>query len=102
MNAGVVITGRAEAGLMVCKPPPGMANVIDSGSGMLSPVRYTFASRSVWAIACRSEPGPLSLVFVTTGLVMAAAWENSDVSVGVPPGAVRRVAVAVMNRPGKV
>ena len=55
MTTGSVIVGRAEAGLIVCTPAPEMSNVIVSRPGLALALR----------IACRSEPGPLSLVFVT-------------------------------------
>ncbi len=53
---------------MTCGPVPGMAKVIVSRPGC------AFA----FVIACRSEPAPLSFVFVTTRLgappLSATAW----------------------------
>src|SRR5437016_2320455 len=54
MITDCVMIGRAESGLMVCTPEPGILNAI-------VPPPMLLASR----IACRSEPVPLSLVFVT-------------------------------------
>src|SRR4051794_22862135 len=56
---------------------------------------WALASR----IACRSEPGPLSLVFWTVkGLATQTSAANSDVSVGFDV-ASSRVAVALTNWP---
>src|SRR5581483_4288848 len=63
-----VIVGSAEAGAITCGEGPGMLNVIRSTSG---PV---LASR----IACRSEPGPLSLVLVTTNVVNNTLGSSSS------------------------
>src|SRR5262245_32704814 len=56
MVTGSVRGGSPPAGLMVCTPAPGMLKVMVSASPL------ALASR----IACRKEPAPLSLVFVTT------------------------------------
>ena len=56
IKTGSLTVGNAAAGVIVCGPAPGMLNV------MLSTPAALFALR----IACRSEPGPLSFVFVTT------------------------------------
>src|SRR5690349_6255691 len=50
-----VIIGRTDAGVIICTPPPAIAKTIVSAPGL------AFASR----IACRSEPPPVSFVFVT-------------------------------------
>src|SRR5262245_14177709 len=49
------MSGRAESGWIVCRPPPGMLNA------MVSKPALALASR----IACRSEPAPLSAVVET-------------------------------------
>src|SRR5208283_1945724 len=58
MVIGSVSVGRAEVGAITCTPAPGMAKLI-----------VWPASRSAFRIACRSEPtsepGTLSVVFVT-------------------------------------
>ena len=54
--AGGVRAGRALARLMVCEPAPGILKMT------LSALVVALAFR----IACRSEPAPLSAVFVTT------------------------------------
>jgi hypothetical protein len=55
MYTGSVIGGRAEVGEIVCTPSPGMSKLIVSVPG------FVFAC----SIAQRSEPAPLSSVFVT-------------------------------------
>ena len=62
MITGSVIAGNGDAGAIVWGPGPGMANAMTP-----SAPDAAFASR----IACRSEPGPLSLVFVTVKLEAA-------------------------------
>src|SRR5712691_1787619 len=57
-----VIVGSAEIGLIVCKPEPGILNVIRSAPEL------PLASR----IACRKEPRPLSLALVTVKVVAAS------------------------------
>ena len=53
---GLAIDGKGVSGLITNGPSPGMSNVIPG----LIVARLTFK------IACRNEPGPLSLVLVTT------------------------------------
>jgi hypothetical protein len=55
MITGSVIVGRADRGLMVGKPAPPMLKAIVFRPGL------ALESRIAW----RSEPGPLSAVFVT-------------------------------------
>src|SRR4051794_11212793 len=71
MTTGSMIFGRAAvAGLIVFTPEPGIANVMVSRPGLV------FAL----TIACRSEPIPVSFVFVTVkGLAMVTAFENAEV-----------------------
>src|SRR4051812_27827642 len=52
---GLVIVGKAEVGVMVKGPPPGMLKT------MASAAIVTLAS----VIACRKDPAPLLLVLVT-------------------------------------
>src|SRR4051812_24225827 len=61
MTIGPVMIGSAVVGRILCTPLPGMANTIVSG-----PVA-AFESR----MACRSEPVPLSLTFVTVNAAAA-------------------------------
>ena len=86
---GFVIVGKAESRLIVLTVVfiGVMANWISFGS----------AAALASSIACRNEPAPELLVFVTTNEVSVAATgaENSDVS----NGAAFRVAVAVTNCP---
>ena len=56
-----VIVGSGVNGVIVCGPAPVMLNWIRSG---------TLVLRLAVSNACRNEPGPLSLMFVT---VMTAA-----------------------------
>jgi hypothetical protein len=65
-----VIEGRKDVGLIVFTPPPGMLKVIVSRPGL------AFASVMAW----RSDPGPLSLVFVT--VKVAARAESGAMMVG--------------------
>ena len=86
MCTGSVIVGRDESGVIVCGPDPGISNWIRSCA-------ETFALAS--SIACRSDPAPLSFVFVTTNVrfgltivvcataVLFAAMGSSDVLVTV-------------------
>src|SRR2546430_16521983 len=65
------MAGRSEAGVMSFAPPLPMENVIVSAPGAV------LASRMAW----RSEPAPLSLVFVTVkvaahALVVSSAAEK--------------------------
>src|SRR5262245_18538639 len=55
MVTGWVMAGRADAGWMVCTPPPPMSKAI-----ALAPVA-ALATRIAW----RSDPGPASAVLVT-------------------------------------
>src|SRR5215468_3678732 len=55
--------GRFDPSVIVWMPVPGMLNAIMSAPG------FALASR----IACRREPGPLSLVLVTGNVIPAAA-----------------------------
>ena len=55
MVIGVAMIGSSESGVIVCTPAPGMAKAIVSGPGL------ALASSIAW----RSEPGPVSSVFVT-------------------------------------
>src|SRR4051812_10082071 len=55
MVAGSSISGKADKGRMMNGPAPGMANDMAFGPGLALAVR----------IARRSDPGPLSSVFVT-------------------------------------
>src|SRR5437879_13373032 len=55
MVTASVISGRAEAGVIVCGPPEGMLKLIVSAP--------TFRLASI--IACLNDPGPLSLVLLT-------------------------------------
>ena len=57
MTTGWLITGNADNSVIVCTPPPGMSNTIVSRSPLSA-----FESMIAW----RSEPGPLSLVLVTS------------------------------------
>src|SRR3954454_7285353 len=86
MITGSVISGRAAvAGLIVCTPEPGIANVMVSRPGL------AFA----FVIACRSDPIPASFVLVTVkGLTMVTAFENVEVL-----AADTLVAVAVNDAP---
>src|SRR5687767_14271880 len=90
MKTGSVMAGSAVSGEFVCGPGPGMSKIIVSAE-----VNNWLASR----IACRKEPGPASLVFVTmnvcpgTRLVAVIHGPSSDVF---PNGSV---AVAQTNLP---
>src|SRR3989442_8957135 len=55
MVSASVISGRAEAGVIVCGPPGTMLKFMVSGP------TFRFAS----IIACLNDPGPLSLVLLT-------------------------------------
>src|SRR5438128_1192942 len=55
MVSASVISGRAEAGVIVCGPPGTMLKLIVSAP--------TFRLASI--IACLNDPGPLSLVLLT-------------------------------------
>ena len=73
-------------------PVPGMAKTIWSGMEGAA-----LAWRFVSTIASRSEPGPESLVLVTTNWsVLARSLENSDVS-----PVLRFVAVALTRLPNR-
>src|SRR5688572_10713008 len=71
MIAGWLIVGSALASVMVWTPPP----------AMLKSIVCTPAALLESVIACRKEPEPASLVFVTVKVVNSACWqaENSDV-----------------------
>src|SRR5215467_8232089 len=67
MVTGSVIEGNGEAGLIVYGFVPGILKLITSAPGVL------FASM----IACRKEPAPESLVFMTVNV--AANPESGDI-----------------------
>src|SRR5215470_4025078 len=66
MVSGSVIVGSGVNGVMVWGPAPAMLNWIKSG---------TLVLRLAVSSACRNEPGPLSLMFVT--VMTAAAADNA-------------------------
>ena len=93
MVAGCAIFGRAESGLIVRTPPPGMLNAIVPPPMLLASV-----------IACRSEPPPLSFVFVTVktkGVARSRASVESRATVAFDSPALRmragRVERVVLN-----
>ena len=80
MITASVITGNAEASVIVCTPPPRMLKLIVSMPAM------AFALMSAW----RSEPAPLSLVLVTV---------NSESVPSQVPWVAAVIAVAVSIEP---
>src|SRR5262245_44134778 len=100
---GSVIVGSAVAGVIVCTPLPGIANEIGSGSTPATPSRSILGSALAQRIAARSEPRPLSSVFVTIKLQIPAEYsEVSSGGGGLGLGARMGVAVAVMTRPASM
>src|SRR5262245_7663053 len=96
MTTGPMISGSCDCGVIVWTPLPRMQKVIVLVSGLRLALR----------IACRNDPGPLSLVLTTVnGSATHTSAENSDVSVGASgvwelwSVSSSFVAVALMNRP---
>src|SRR5438445_13851047 len=70
MTKGSVMSGNAEAGLMVWTPAPVMPKWISSGTPPMLAVTLALE------MAARSEPAPVSFVVVTLNVVARAGVVN--------------------------